>query len=300
MEKIVAQGRYTLLRDSGNESSEDASFNVDLENGILAQVSVSYGTNEIVTVINDLDVSDGFVESIKSIKRFDFDSVPEKLRKETSLISQYLVTATKRVISLIKYYLRHLYISESLFSIKEVKWGGSINDLYDLPSSLSSSLSIISSEPLRDNTINNIQSALNNKIEPLIAMRHLHRARMENIAHHKWIDATIAAELAVKEVLSKVCPELELLLMEMPSPPLSKLYGSILENYLGERSPYLKQIRNGVEVRNRLIHKPYAEQIDQQEANDYVAYIEAAIFHLLYKLYPNELLIENACARTNH
>ena len=91
-------------------------------------------------------------------------------------------------------------------------------------------------------------------------MRHLHRAKSENIAHHKWIDATIAAELAIKDVLSKANPDLELLLMEMPSPPLVKLYGVILEKHLGEKSPYLKRIKNGVEIRNRLVHKPYDEK----------------------------------------
>lgn len=116
----------------------------------------------------------------------------------------------------------------------------------------------------------------------------------ENIAHYKWIDATIAAELAVKEVLATVNPELETLLMEMPSPPLAKLYGTILERYLGEKSPYLKQIQKGVEIRNRLVHRHDAEAIDDQEASDYVQSIEGAIFHLLSLAHPNSLLITSA------
>ncbi len=54
--------------------------------------------------------------------------------------------------------------------------------------------------------------------EPLIAMTHLHRAVNEPLPRHKWIDATIAAELAVKEFLIRKCPELRSLLERLPSP----------------------------------------------------------------------------------
>lgn len=295
MEKIIALGKYTLIRKSGrNESSGIAVFKVNLKSNLQAEVSVNYENNNINTVIKDIQVSSGFSENIKKIKQFDFELVPETFKEDIYFISTNLGVATKKVISLIKYYLRHSYISETLIAEKGSKWGETIECPYELPMRTSISISSESSEPLRENTINNIQSALNSNLYPLLAMRHLHRAKSENIAHHKWIDATIAAELAIKEVLSKANPDLELLLMEMPSPPLVKLYGVILEKYLGEKSPYLKHIKNGVKIRNRLIHKPYDEKIDHQDANDYVTYIEAAIFHLLHKLYPNEPLIKNA------
>lgn len=150
---------------------------------------------------------------------------------------------------------------------------------------------------MRENTICAVQSSLSNGIEPLIAMRHIHRAKLEKMPHHKWVDATIAAELAIKEVLVRACPNIGTLLLEMPSPPLNKLYGAILEEYLGERSPFLAEIRNGVEVRNKLVHKPVHEYIDDQKAIDYVNKIEAAIFHLLSLLYPNDNLIKNAYER---
>ena len=203
------------------------------------------------------------------------------------------MNATKKAVSLIKYYLRHRGISERLVSVKNVKWVTQHGAYNELPSNILASVSWHSFEPLRANTIANIQTALDENVEPLIAMRHLHRAKDENIAHHKWIDATIAAELAVKEVLCAAKPELETLLMELPSPPLAKLYGSIMEKYLGERSPYLKIIREGVEVRNRLVHKPNAEYVDPQKANDYVAHIEGAIFHLLLIVQPDSQLPES-------
>ena len=294
MNKISATGKYTIISDGRHEQLDIAEFSVIVERGLTAVISINYETKEIITSIQNITVPDDFVEVIKNLDHQDFEKIPEHLQEEVNFISKSLSGATKRVVSLIKYYLRHVGISELLFSVKSTKWQTDGCSSFYLPSSLSVSISCLSSEPLRSNTIANIQTSIDQDLEPIIAMRHLHRAKKENIAHHKWIDATIAAELAVKEVLVTIKPDLETLLMEMPSPPLAKLYGSILEEYLGERSPYLKYIREGVEVRNRLIHKPYAEHIDAQTANDYVAHIEGAIFHLLTKAYPDNVLILRA------
>jgi hypothetical protein len=58
------------------------------------------------------------------------------------------------------------------------------------------------------------------------AFRHLHRAENErDDPRHAWIDATIAAELAIKEFFILYKPELAPFVLEVPSPPLSKLYG---------------------------------------------------------------------------
>lgn len=298
MESISAVGEYTLLKKGNNEQLEPAKFSATTDDGLQAVVEIDYATNRVATTIINIAVQDGFAEQLKGIGRFDFEKVPDHLKNEVLSISRTLSGVTKHVVSLIKYYLRHTGISEQLFSVKSVQWAANDGEYNELPSSISASFSCHSSEPLRANTISNVQLALDENIEPLIAMRHLHRAKKENIAHHKWIDATIAAELAVKEALSIAKPELEILLLEVPSPPLTKLYGPILEEYLGERSPFLKFIREGVEVRNRLVHKPQAEIIDPQEANDYVAHIEGAIFHLLSLIHPENKLILNACERT--
>ena len=88
-------------------------------------------------------------------------------------------------------------------------------------------------------------------------------------------------------------PELEKLLLEIPSPPITKLYGSVLEHYLGERTPFMATIRNGNEVRNELIHNPLSKRINFQDASNYVHDIERAIFHLLRLLYPKNNLIKS-------
>ena len=88
------------------------------------------------------------------------------------------------------------------------------------------------------------------------------------------------------------------MLIEMPSPPFSKMYGPLLKNYLGEESPFRSKLVKGQERRNALVHRPGALLIDQQEANDYVAMVEEAIFHLLSLLYPHDELVRQACCRT--
>jgi hypothetical protein len=154
--------------------------------------------------------------------------------------------------------------------------------------------SMRTSTPLNERTGSAVQASIDAGIEPLVAMRHLHRAILEEEPHHKWIDATIAAELAVKEVLCRAVPEIEALLLEVPSPPLSKLYGSLLKRYLGQESPFRKQLVTGQEKRNQLVHRPSFQKVSISEANEYVAAVEGAVFHLLSLLYPDDRLIKMA------
>ncbi|MEZ6049962.1 MAG: hypothetical protein R3C02_01015 [Planctomycetaceae bacterium] len=124
-------------------------------------------------------------------------------------------------------------------------------------------------------------------------MRHLHRAKNEREPSCRWIDATIAAELAIKEFLIAKEPLLETLLLELPSPPLQKLYGQILEKYAGERSPKLNSLREGSEKRNKLIHRPGGEHVNRSEADQYVKNVEIAIYHLMCLLHPEDDWLKN-------
>lgn len=147
--------------------------------------------------------------------------------------------------------------------------------------------------PLNALTIERLQSQLERAVVPLVGMRHLHRAKNESQPHHMWIDATTAAELCIKEILIRGRPELKRVLLELPSPPLAKLYGSILEGYLGERSPYVSEISKELEIRNSLVHKPSSNRLDLQKAIDYVGVVEAAIWHALSLLYPSDALVRH-------
>lgn len=87
-------------------------------------------------------------------------------------------------------------------------------------------------------------------------------------------------------------PRFEVLLMELPSPPLHKLYGSVLEHVAGEGSPFVKELQRGAETRNRLVHRPDSPPPDPQETVNYVNAVDQALLHLhhlLRKSYPEEL-----------
>jgi len=116
--------------------------------------------------------------------------------------------------------------------------------------------------------------------QPLLAAQHLHEARRHRGTRFRWIVATTAAELAIKEALLRMEPKFAPLLLEMPSPPLGRLYSSVLEAVSGERSPFLRAIQKGVEIRNRLVHRPSEPDPDPQDAADYVSDVDGALRHL--------------------
>ncbi|WP_070224476.1 hypothetical protein [Janthinobacterium sp. HH103] len=131
-----------------------------------------------------------------------------------------------------------------------------------------------------------MQVGLDKGYRPLIGMRHLFRAMQESEPRFRWIDITIALELAIKEALIRKHPEIELLILEMPSPPLTKLYDKIMKHYLGEKSPYLAVIKTGMETRNKLLHRPDGVVITETQAADYLREAHKAINHVFSLLYP--------------
>lgn len=274
------------LTGSGNFHLREAIGDID--------VHVNLATNQIICSSHDVSVSTGAYEALSAEDDKAMRQVSEATRSELAAISLCMTSAARGVVGILKYHLGYVWIKETLFSIVSKEWSEGGENWRRFPAELSATVDGYSVIPLNQASIGFIQAELNSGIKPLIGARHLHRARNEAIPHHKWIDATTAAELAIKEILIRAQPELERLLTEVPSPPLPKLYGPLLEHYLGERSPHVNVIRKGVETRNALVHRPGAVHIDPQEAINYVGTVEAAIFHALRLLYPDDRLIEEA------
>lgn len=142
-----------------------------------------------------------------------------------------------------------------------------------------------------------LQECLDDGVEPFAAMRHLHLAEQEDRPWAKWIEATIAAELAIKEYLARKNPGLRALLTELPSPPLGKLYGPVLEAYAGFRATKRSVIDKGATLRNDLLHRFASKSISDQEAREYVADVRFTIWELLLDLYPNNAAIRASTPR---
>ncbi|QRR01502.1 hypothetical protein [Dyadobacter sandarakinus] len=128
---------------------------------------------------------------------------------------------------------------------------------------------------------------LENNIRPFFAFHHLHKALSEDDTRHKWINATIAAELAFKEFLSTLDPKTSALIINVPSPPLKKLYKDVLKEYTGFESPMANALEKGSATRNSLVHKTNFARPGLYDTNVYVAQVQVAIFHLYTCLYPD-------------
>lgn len=285
--KLFLKGSYTII-GSIKSDPEDGKFlfKLTIDENKDISVTIIPNTNSI-EVEYEVEISYDLGELLKSGKIEASEITPE-LDEEIAKIYKPASQAAQKVTSFIKYWLLNIDIDEGLISIKGIFWSLDRKDWKPLPLKGTASLSIIPIKSLNEDSATTLQEYLEINREPFLALRYIQRAIKENYPPFKWIDATIAAELAIKEFIIRLNPEIETLLLEVPSPPLHILYGSILESFTNERSPKLKEIAKGVEIRNQLVHKPIDIQISIDEANEYIQDIRIAIYHLLGLLYPDD------------
>ena len=231
------------------------------------------------------EVSDLTRNRLSQIDNWErYDTLPVEVLEATTSCRE----ATIRVLSILKYLLNRDSISSELCSLKSIKWSNdnrswnaiSWNQIINAPG--------IKVKWITDDVSVYIQKAIDDNIQPWIALKYIEHAKREKIPNHKWIYATIAAELAIKEFLIQKEPVIEALLLELPSPPLDKLYGSILNKYAGSESPAKKVIKKGIETRNKLLHQASEFEIEEDEATAYVQEIDNAINDLMIRLYSKE------------
>ncbi|OCL26601.1 hypothetical protein U472_11495 [Orenia metallireducens] len=286
---IYLKGLYTIL---GNIKSEikTVKFNVPNEDKDDINVTIKPEEKEIECRAK-YNISDELYEALKNYKEVEMKNLKNGFQDKILNIRSDLSNASKKVISLIKYLLYCEDLDENLISIQGVFYSVDEENWYHLPMRANISVSASLVKKLNKGNIDIIQEYLNNGIKPFLALKHLHRAKTESNPRYKWIDATIAAELAIKEFIIRYQPEIETILLELPSPPLYKLYGRILESMIGERSPKYKELNEGSSIRNKLIHRPEVQKISLDKANKYVIDVEIAIYHLLNILYPDNPII---------
>lgn len=228
----------------------------------------------------------------------DNDLVSDMIRSELNEYLTYLIRANRRVMNNIKYSLNQPSLKEGLITIKKYHWSkDKINwKNYRFESKHYGSTS--TQLCLNKDKAVEIQELIERDVpETLIALRFLHKAKNESLSKYKWIYASIAAELAIKEFFSKKKPELTPLLIECPSPPLHKMYNTILEKYIHEKSLKYKEIQKGAVKRNKLVHSFEKTEIDLQKSIEYIQDVEIAIYQLLNILYPENKLIKEICCK---
>jgi len=113
------------------------------------------------------------------------------------------------------------------------------------------------------------------------ALFHLHRARNQNSSpKHAIIDACIAVEVGVKEFFMKFKPDLTPILDKLPSPPVTKLYGDIMEAYAGKKFSPLDSLAKLADKRNKLVHSPLKDEPSEEETRRFVLTAERAVYWL--------------------
>lgn len=214
---------------------------------------------------------------------------PKEVAVEIDRVFAALDGAARIVVETVKYYLGKTDIQDDVIGegTRTDMSRAADGDAYSpFPGLMTASMSTSSQVHLSEAVRDSLQQGLDLGYRPFLRMRHLYRAIQETVPRFKWIDATIAAELSVKEALLRAKPELKTLLVNLPSPPIGKLYGDVLETYLGERSPHRKALIEGAERRNKLIHRSEEEPVTLAQATEYVQTVMQAIHHLYSRLYP--------------
>jgi hypothetical protein len=224
--------------------------------------------------------------------------LPQELQSKLSQLTSDISDATRKVLSALKYYLNCYTIDESLFSVKGQYWLTNESKWKRLPSLFNASIDSIPVYPLDSNTVKLAQSYIKEGIEPFLALRHLQKARAEQIPRYKWIDAAIAAELAIKQYLIIKDPSKWMNRLQRPH-HIEELYGKYLKQYSGEESPVLAELKKGATIRNDILHYRREVNISPQDAIDYVQLVEIAIYHLLTLLYSGDLMINRHYANVS-
>ncbi len=284
MIRIMIKGLFTILGDVSYEKN-GSFFEFTFPDRTPITVTV-IPKNKEVTSFQEVEVSN---ELLTILETGIYRGMSQKTELELSKVCSASSNAARRVIYLIKYCFNQIDIEDELMSCKEESWSKDGLKWTRLHRNLTLITWSTGMRSLDDDSAKWLQTYINSDYQPFLALRHLHRAQKESSPRYKWIDATIASELAIKEFLIRRKPELEPLLLEVPSPPLHKMYGAILKEYGAPplNRDLFKSLTRGAEIRNKLLHRPKDEKIDSQKANDYVSDVGQAIKHLLNILYPN-------------
>lgn len=286
---VNLRAEYQVKFQSQGASIGEGTFTMPIASGMSALVRVD--RHLVVVEGHNLPLSDGLMAWLKAGQPKLVTEWPVELSDEIDKLHAQLETLARLPTALAKYFLGFSSISDDLVSFGKMDWSTDLTEWHRFPFKMTMTGWSSSQIPISEAVKPLLQQDIDTQVRPFLAMRHLHRAIAEAIPRFKWIEATIAAELAIKEALLVAKPELATLLLDMPSPPLAKLYGSTMKQYLGEVSPYRKALVEGSEMRNKLVHRPMDHTISLSDATEYVSTVEKAIFHLLRLVYPNSKIL---------
>ena len=272
-------------------TTENYSFLINMKEYNNAELELQLDLQEKkLTVLTQLEISTELLNMLK-----EQDIVLREMHKELNALSNIMHENAHKFMRYLKYSLNQYYLDERLISLPIYFYYSLDNEEWvsiTMGGTLYGDINFGVCK-LNDRVLEEIKTYFQKDFEPLLAMKHLHRAKKEVIPRYKWIETTIALELAIKEVLIRKNPDVKFLLLELPSPPLDKLYKQIFKHYFNEDIPKkMREIVNeGARIRNKLVHSPQEITIERQDAIDYVYQAEELIFYILKILYPDDHII---------
>ncbi len=212
----------------------------------------------------------------------EYDKLTDIQKGELSKIRSPVLESIRQLVGLIKQEHSRFDIRDDLIANVMFEWSPGDGDWYPIPRGLTISGTMYGLGNMNDARAKIIQDLLSENEYALIATSYLHQAINAKSTRYQWIYATIAAELAIKEILTRIEPNLEVIFRTLPSPPLDKLYGDVLESVAGVKSQSLGKLRKGAERRNKLVHSARDEDIPSyDETHEYIHFIEERINWLL-------------------
>ena len=260
-----------------DESTKNCSFSPSRSGQIISVKLLQDGK----TVEAD-SVVDFFEPNILQILRTnDYDKLNDGEKKRLSDITNPIREAVRQFAGLLKQELHRYDINDELISSSYFEWSLGDNQWFSIPRGLIMNVGLSSLGNLDAIMARSLQELLSENEEALVATSYLHQARNSKNRRYQWIYATIAAELAIKEILVRIEPKLQVILEELPSPPLNKLYGDVLESVAGVRSTGLSTLQKGAQKRNQLVHNPNSPTPTFNEVNKYIDFIEDRVKWLL-------------------
>jgi len=184
---------------------------------------------------------------------------------------------------LLKQELHRYDLKDELIGNPYCEWSLGDNQWFSIPRGLRVDVEVTSLRNLDERLAKHLQELLLEDEEALVATSYLHQARNSMNRRYKWIYATMAAELAIKEILVRIEPKLQVIVETFPSPPLGMLYGDVLGKIAGVKltGDDQKKLQRDARRRNDLVHNPRSPTPTLEEVDKYVNFIEGRIRWLL-------------------
>jgi len=252
-------------------------------------VSVKFIANQthVQVYLPEEQISDDALDWLRTFPDPSYSNYPVALADEFERILQKVTDCARQIVERVKFFLTRPEFGEdvvgrvSRYTWQHEKQSGSI------PVPPMAWMTGHSRLPLNSMVRESLQDGIDKGYKPLVGVRHLYKAMLETEPRFKWINTTIALELAIKEALAIKEPKLALLLRKMPSPPLPVLYFDAVKEYFGAEPKFSRnKYATWAQVRNDLVHQP-DKTVNASDAAIFLREAFDAINHLYSILYPD-------------